>query len=93
MNEKDYLTINIWDICRLLYRKIPAILISIVIGALVGFAYITKMVTPLYQAQATLIVNTQQESNTQITNDQYSSARNWVITYSMIFVFNHVRKF
>lgn len=84
MNQEEYSTINIRDIWMILYHKLPIILVAGILGALLGLGYITKMVTPLYQANATLIVNTQQDANTAITNDQYSSASKWAATYSII---------
>lgn len=80
--EED--TIDLLEIFFLLRRHLLVIVLTAVLFAVAGFAGTTMFITPQYQATATMIVNTRQDQTANVTNDQITSARNLVDTYSII---------
>lgn len=83
MNQEEYYVIDVKDLAVILLRRLPLILLTAVLCAAAMLMRVMFFVTPLYDSNATLIVNTRQDS-AAITNDQYYSARNWATTYSII---------
>lgn len=84
MNQEEYWIINIKDLMMLMLRRLPIILAAMVLCAGAMLVRVMYFVTPMYEAKATMIVSTRQDSSAAITNDQYSSARNWANTYSIV---------
>lgn len=77
-------TIDLREIFFLLKRHIVVILLTTVLFALAGLAGTMLFITPQYQANATMIVNTRQDVNANVTSDQINSAQKLVATYSII---------
>lgn len=77
-------TIDLQEMFFLLKRHIVVIALTAVLFAVAGFAGTLLFITPQYQATATMIVNTRQDQNATVTNDQINSAKNLVDTYSII---------
>lgn len=82
--DDEYLTIDLQEIFNLLLKKIVWIILVAVICGIAGFVVNWFVLKPIYQADAMLIVNTREEQNVLITNDQINSARQLVNTYEVI---------
>ena len=82
--EDDYITIDFQEIFNLLLKKIVWIILCAVVCGIAGFVVNWFVLKPVYQANAMLIVNTRDEQNVLITNDQINSARQLVNTYEVI---------
>ncbi|MBQ6510070.1 MAG: hypothetical protein IJI07_11405 [Flexilinea sp.] len=84
MQEDEYITIDLQEVLNLLLKKIHWILLSAVLVGAVGFVINWYVLKPNYQADAMIIVNTREEQNVVVTNDQINSARQLVNTYEVI---------
>lgn len=86
MDTQDTITIDLRDLFLLLKKHLLAIVAAAVLFAAVGGLYTKFLVTPQYEASATLIVNSREDQTgqTYITNDQITSATKLVETYSVI---------
>lgn len=82
--EEEYVTIDLQEIFNLLLKKIGWIIMCAAICGIVGFVVNWYVYKPVYQADSMLIVNTRDEQNVLITNDQINSARQLVNTYEVI---------
>ena len=82
--EQEYETIDLREILFLIKNNLLAIVASTVICALLGFIVTTFLITPQYEASATMIVNSRQEQTANLTNDMITTAKNLVATYSII---------
>ncbi len=51
----------------------------------IGFLISSFVLTPVYEASATMIVNTRQDQSSNVTNDQLLSAKNLVDTTPLSF--------
>lgn len=84
-------TIDLMELARLLWAHAVQIVAVAVAAALVAFLVCTYALTPKYQASVNMIVNARQDtSNTNFTNDNFTSAVNLVSTYSVIIKSNTV---
>ena len=84
MNETKEVEIDLMQLVRVLWKKIPYILIVTVIFGAIGLSISTFFMTPVYSATAKMLVNTRIDQNQTVTNDQINSARNLVATYAII---------
>lgn len=84
MREEEYITIDLQEVFALLLKKIHWILLSAVLVGAIGFVINWYVLKPVYQANAMIIVNTREEQNVVVTNDQINSARQLVNTYEVI---------
>ena len=84
MEENEYVTIDLQEIFSLLIKKIHWIILSAVIVGGIRFALNWFILKPVYQADSMIIVNTRDEQNVVVTNDQLNSARQLVNTYEVI---------
>lgn len=87
MDTQDTITIDLRDLFLLLKKHLLAIVAAGVIFAAVGGLWTKFLITPQYEAYATLIVNSREDQTagqTYITNDQITSATKLVETYSVI---------
>ncbi len=76
--------VNLQELFLLLKRNVFLILgLSLLFGA-AGFGIASFLMTPVYEAEAKMIVNTKKDDTTGITSDQIISAKNLVDTYSII---------
>lgn len=82
--EQEYETIDLREIFALLKNNIWLILTSTFLCAVLGFMVTWLLITPKYEASATMLVNTRQDQNANVTNDQINSAKQLVGTYSII---------
>ena len=82
--EEEYVTIDLQEIFNLLMKKIVWVILSAAVCGIIGFAINWFFLKPVYQADAMIIVNTREEQNVLITNDQINSARQLVNTYEVI---------
>lgn len=85
--REEYETIDLLEIFRLLKKNLLVILAVAILFAVVGYLISAFVLTPKYEASATLIVNSREDqANTQvpITNDQLTSATKLVDTYAVI---------
>lgn len=82
--EQDYETIDLREILFLIKNNILAIIASTLVCALLGFIVTAFLLTPKYEASATMIVNSRQEQTANLTNDMITTAKNLVSTYSII---------
>ena len=83
--EQEYETIDLREIIFLLRNNAISIVASALVCALLGFLVTTFLITPQYEASATMIVNSQQnQSATNITNDMITTAKNLVTTYGIV---------
>ncbi len=84
MEDEEYITIDLREIFALLLHNIVWIILCAVICGLAGFAVNWFVLKPVYQADAMIIVNTREEQNVVVTNDQINSAKQLVNTYEVI---------
>ena len=84
--EQEYETIDLREIFLLIKKNIVWIVLSIVLGAVLGYIGTVLFMTPQYEASATMIVNSREDmaAQTVVTNDQIVSAKQLVETYSVI---------
>lgn len=82
--EEEYVTIDLQEILNLLLKKIGWIILCAAICGIAGFVVNWYVYKPVYQADSMLIVNTREEQNVLITNDQINSALKLVSTYEVI---------
>ena len=82
--EEEYMTIDLREIFNLLLRKIGWIILAVFVFGLGGFILNWYVLKPIYQADAMIIVNTREEQNVVVTNDQINSAIQLVNTYGVI---------
>lgn len=84
--EQEYETIDLRELFLLVKKNILMILAATVVSAVAGFLISAFLLSPQYEASATLIVNSREDQTAQttITNDQITSATKLVDTYSVI---------
>ena len=82
--EQEYETIDLREIFFLLRHNALVIILSAVVCAAIGFAWAAFAIAPVYQADASMIVNTRQDQSSNVTNDQLNSAKQLVAVYSII---------
>lgn len=84
--QQQELTLDLRDLFLLIKKNWLAMVAAAVLFAAVGGLYTEFLITPQYQASATLIVNAREDQTGQssITNDQITSAAKLVNTYSVI---------
>ncbi|NCC08000.1 MAG: capsular biosynthesis protein [Clostridia bacterium] len=82
--EQNYETIDLCELFFIIKNNIVAIIAVTVLFAVAGGMVTMFMITPMYEASATMIVNTRQDQTANVTNDQINSAKNLVDTYAII---------
>lgn len=83
--EQEYESIDLREIFFLLKNNAISIVASTLVCAIVGFLVTTFLITPQYEASATMIVNSQQnQANANITNDMITTSKNLVNTYGIV---------
>ena len=81
---KDTMELDLGQILRVLKKKVKFIILVTVIFALVGFLVSELLTTPVYQAQAKMIVNASGSSGQNINSDQWASSMKLVDTCAII---------
>lgn len=86
MEEQEYETIDLREIILLLKKHLLVLIAVTVIFAVAGYLISAFVLTPRYEASATMIVNSREDATAQtnITSDQINSATKLVDTYSVI---------
>lgn len=86
MEEQEYETIDLREIVLLLKKNLLGLIALTVLFAASGYLLSAFVMTPQYEASATMIVNSREDaaSQTNITSDQINSATKLVDTYSVI---------
>ena len=84
VKEEREFEIDLLQLGRALLDKLVYIVIAMVIAGLLSFLGSTFLLKPVYQASAKMIVNTRNDDNQNVTNDQLNSAKNLVNTYAII---------
>lgn len=86
MQEQTSTTFELMDLFLLLKKHFLALIAATVALAVLGGLYTKFLITPQYQATATLIVNSREDQTGQsyITNDQITSSAKLVNTYAVI---------
>ncbi len=83
--EQEYETIDLREIFFVLKANIIKIIAVMLVCAVCGFAGTAFLITPKYEASATMIVNARQgEATTNFTSDMLNTAKNLVDTYGVI---------
>lgn len=87
-NEKDYMEIDLMRLLKALLHRAWAIVIAVIAGALIAFAYAALLITPLYKSKALLYVNNSSISlgstSVSISTGELSAAKSLVDTYTVI---------
>lgn len=82
---EDEITIDLLEIVKVLLKHWVKIVAVTLVGGIIGLLFTMFMITPMYQAEATMIVNSRQDvSGANITNDQIVSSQKLVETYAII---------
>lgn len=84
MVENDEYVIDLRELFDLLLHNVLWIILSALVFGIAGFAYNWFYLKPVYQADSMIIVNTREEQNVVVTNDQINSAKQLVNTYEVI---------
>ena len=87
---EDEETIDLMELARLLWAHIVQIVAAAVAAALICLLVCMFALTPKYQASINMIVNTQQDTTTTFTSDNFNSAKNLISTYAVIIKGNTV---
>lgn len=82
--ENQGIEINLLQLIKKLYDNVIYIAVATIIFGIIGYAGSKMFITPVYEAGAKMIVNTRNDVNQNVTNDQLNSAKNLVDTYAVI---------
>lgn len=83
-------TIDIMELLNQLKKHLFFIIVVVLLAGAIGYGVSAYLITPKYESAVMMIVNTKQENTTVVTNDNITSARNLVSTYSIIVKSNTV---
>ena len=84
MENEEYETIDLLEVLNAVRQHLLAVILTTLILACAGFGVSKFLMTPKYQASALMIVNTRQDTTSNVTSDQINSAAKLVSTYSII---------
>lgn len=84
MENEGYETIDLLEVLNAVRQHLLAVILTTVILAAAGFGVSKFLITPQYEASALMIVNTRQDTTSNVTSDQINSATKLVSTYSII---------
>ena len=79
MENEGYETIDLLEVLNAVRQHLLAVILTTVILAAAGFGVSKFLITPQYEASALMIVNTRQDTTSNVTSDQINSS-----TYSII---------
>ncbi len=82
--EEEIFTVDLKDIFNQIKNHMVEIIAVTLSCAIIGFCVTNYLIDKKYEASATMIVNTRQDQNVTVTNDQLNSAKQLVTTYSVI---------
>lgn len=85
MNKERYKSeIDLLQLAKMLLKNAKYIVLVTVIMGVLGFFGSKFLISPIYEANAKLIVNTRNDQSSAITNDQLNSAKSLVNAYAII---------
>lgn len=82
--------VDVGELLRLLWSHILEIVAAGVAAAIICLLVCTFALTPRYQASINLIVNSRQDGQATVTNDNINSAKNLISTYAVVIKSNTV---
>ena len=83
-NEEREIEIDLMQLFRVLWKNIKYVIVATVILGMIGLLGSALLLTPIYEANAKMIVNTRKDTTQTVTNDQLNSAKSLVSTYAII---------
>lgn len=84
MENEEYDTIDLLEVLNAVRQYLAILILCTLAAAVVGFAVSQFAMTPQYESSALMIVNTRQDTTSNVTSDQINSATKLVSTYSII---------
>lgn len=81
---KESRELDLWQLGRVLMKNAKYIIAAALILGILGLLFSAVFMTPVYEASAKMIVNTRNDENENLTNDQLNSAKNLAYTYAVI---------
>lgn len=81
---KEEREIDLLQLVRMLWRDVKYIIVATLVMGLLGLIISGLFMTPIYEANTKMIVNTRSSDSDSLTNDQLNSAKNLVNTYAVI---------
>ena len=84
MENEEYDTIDLLEVLNAVRQHLAILILCTLAAAVVGFAVSIFALTPQYESSALMIVNTRQDTTSNVTSDQINSATKLVSTYSII---------
>ena len=84
MENEEYDTIDLLEVLNAVRQHLAILILCTLAAAVVGFAVSKFAMTPQYESSALMIVNTRQDTTSNVTSDQINSATKLVSTYSII---------
>lgn len=84
MENEEYETIDLLEVLNAVRQHLAVLILCTLAAAIAGFAVSKFVMTPQYESSALMIVNTRQDTTTNVTSDQINSATKLVSTYSII---------
>lgn len=86
----EEIEVDVRELLRLLWNHILEIVAAGVAAAIICLLVCTFALTPRYQASINLIVNSRQDGQATVTNDNINSAKNLISTYAVVIKSNTV---
>lgn len=77
-------SISLTEVLAILKKHAVAIVATGFLAAVIGFLFTLLFITPIYESNAKMIVNTRTDQSATVTNDQLNSAKSLVDTYAII---------
>lgn len=90
MLNKTGNTINLFDLLTEIWKKFYIVVIAMIITGVLSYSFSAFALTPKYKSAVNLIVNTTSTSTDYVSNDNITSAKNLVATYSVVIKSNTV---
>ena len=84
MTNKNYYSANLLDVMKKVSEYWKIIFLCGIICSAIGFVVFNYFISPIYEANAIVIVNMRLDSSIAVTNDEIASAENLVDTYAVI---------
>ncbi len=86
MNNQETYTIDLVRLVKALWKRILVIILAIILGALLAFAYTLFFITPMYEATTRMYVNnsTLSVGSVSISSSDLSASQSLVDTYIVI---------
>lgn len=89
-NQTTRNTFDLLDLLRQIKKYFWLLLLFVICMGAAGYFYSTYFIVPQYESSIMMIVNTIENNNSNVTNDNITSAQNLVSTYAVIIKSNTV---